>query len=136
MTSGAAEPASNLAVLVAEDNVINQKVIVRLLRVLGCTVEAVATGSAVLAVCAERHFDLVLMDIRMPEMDGVEAARGLRQLLPVEQMPRIYAMTAGVDAEDEQACLDAGMAGFLPKPVVMADLQALLASLQGAESSQ
>jgi CheY-like chemotaxis protein len=132
----AEEPTTGLVVLVAEDNVVNQKIIVRMLRGLGCEVEAVANGGEVLAACAAHRFDLVLMDIRMPEMDGMEAARALRHSLPADQLPCIYAMTAGVDAEDQAACLEAGMAGFLPKPVAMAELQALVARVQGRDSPQ
>lgn len=132
VTNQASEPAGIVTVLVAEDNLLNQKVIVRLLRSLGCEVEAVVTGREVLAACAQRKFDLVLMDIRMPEMDGLEAARALRQQLPAQQLPSIYAITAGVDPHDHQACLDAGMAGFLSKPVVLADLQALVDDVRTA----
>jgi CheY-like chemotaxis protein len=118
-----------LQVLIAEDNLLNQKVIVRLVRSLGCDVEAVANGNEVLAACAARRFDVVLMDIRMPEMDGLEAARCLRRQLAVEQQPRIYALTAGIAAEDRQACFDAGMDGFVAKPVVKEQLEELFAAV-------
>lgn len=125
----AKEPATSLRVLVAEDNVLNQKVIVRLVRSLGCEVEAAANGNEVLAACRARRFDVVLMDIRMPEMDGLEAARRLRAELPAEQQPHIYALTAGIAPEDRQACFDAGLEGFVAKPVLREDLAALLAGL-------
>jgi CheY-like chemotaxis protein len=121
----AMKPTACLAVLVAEDNLLNQKVIVRLVRSLGYDVEAVADGGEALAACMRRRFDVVLMDIRMPTMDGLEAARRLRQELPPDQQPRIYAMTAGVTAEDRQACFDAGMDGFVAKPVVREQLEEL-----------
>jgi CheY-like chemotaxis protein len=129
MTNEAQQPLAALQVLVAEDNLINQKVIVRVVRSLGCVVEAVADGRAVLDACRNRCFDVVLMDVRMPEMDGLEAARWLRGQLPAAQQPRIYAMTAGVAPEDRQACLDAGMDGFVAKPIVREELAALLAQL-------
>jgi CheY-like chemotaxis protein len=69
------------------------------------------------------------MDIRMPEMDGLEAARCLRRQLAVEQQPRIYALTAGIAAEDRQACFDAGMDGFVAKPVVKEQLEELFAAV-------
>ena len=133
--SEAAEPASSLRVLVAEDNVLNQKVIVRLVRSLGCAVEVAANGLEVLAACRTCRFDLVLMDIRMPEMDGLEAARRLRAELPAGQQPHIYALTAGIAPEDRQACFEAGMEGFVAKPVLREDLQALLAGLANSDLS-
>lgn len=130
MTANSAiSPASGLAVLVAEDNLLNQKVIVRLVRSLGCAVEAANNGHEVLDACARRQFDVVLMDIRMPEMDGLEAAHHLREEFSAEQQPYIYAMTAGVTPEDRQACLDAGMDGFIAKPVVREQLEALFGTL-------
>ena len=128
--SEAVEPASSLRVLVAEDNALNQKVIVRLVRSLGCEVEVAANGYEVLAACRTCRFDLVLMDIRMPEMDGLEAARLLRAELPIEQQPHIYALTAGIAPEDRQACFEAGMEGFVAKPVLREDLAALLGGLE------
>lgn len=123
------KPPSGLKVLVAEDNLLNQKVIVRLVQSIGCDVEAVANGCEVVAACARCRFDVVLMDIRMPEMDGLEAARCLRRQLPVEMQPYIYALTAGIAAEDRQACYDAGMNGFVAKPVVREQLEELFAVL-------
>lgn len=119
-----------LHILVAEDNALNRKLIVRLLSGLDCTVDAVETGRAVLAAVQARHYDLVLMDVRMPDLDGIEAAQQIAQILPPEERPIIYAVTAGVSAEEQRACLDAGMSGFLAKPVQLAEVRALLASLQ------
>lgn len=129
MANQALEPTACLSVLVAEDNILNQKVIGRVVRSLGCDVEVVANGREVLAACAQRHFDVVLMDIRMPEMDGLEAAQALRRDFPPQQQPRIYALTAGIAAEDRQACYDAGMDGFVAKPVVSEELDALFTTL-------
>jgi CheY-like chemotaxis protein len=134
MANSAMTPAACLSVLVAEDNLLNQKVIMRLVRSLGCDVEAVANGLEVLVACARRRFDVVLMDVRMPEMNGLEAARRLRQELPTEQQPHIYAMTAGVTAADRQACFDAGMNGFVAKPVVREELEKLFAGLPPREA--
>ena len=119
-----------LQILVAEDNALNRKLIVRLLSGLDCTVDAVETGRAVLAAVQARRYDLVLMDVRMPDLDGIEAAQQIAQMLPPDERPMIYAVTAGVSAEEQRACLDAGMSGFLAKPVQLAEVRALLASLQ------
>jgi CheY-like chemotaxis protein len=123
----AAPPASSrpCTVLLAEDNLPNQKIVLHLLRELGCEAEAVDTGGKVLEALKRRPFDLVLMDVRMPEMDGIEATRRLRRELPREAQPIVYALTAGVAENEVQLCLDAGMDGFLSKPVVRAELAAL-----------
>lgn len=121
-------PARPLAVLLAEDNLPNQKIILYLLREIGCDVEAVETGVKALAALHRRPFDLVLMDVRMPEMSGIEATQHLRRELPPEAQPVVYALTAGVGEDEVQACLAAGMNGFLAKPVVRAELAALCAT--------
>lgn len=77
-----------------------------------------------------QQYDLVLMDVQMPEMDGIEATRRIRSGFADEQQPRIVAMTAGAMPEDRQACLTAGMNGFLTKPI---RLDQLLAVLEGSE---
>lgn len=121
-------PASDLFVLVAEDNTLNQKIVVRMVRNLGCSVDAVATGLEVMEAVRRRKYDIVLMDIRMPDMNGIEATRLIRQELPPQQQPRIYALTAGIGPEEQQACHDAGMDGFVAKPVVMEELAALFST--------
>jgi CheY-like chemotaxis protein len=75
-----------------------------------------------------RRYDIVLMDIRMPEMNGLEATAAIRNELPSDQQPRIYALTAGVSPDERQACFDAGMDGFVAKPVVMEQLAQLVAT--------
>ena len=123
------QPAADLSVLVAEDNSLNQKIVVRMVRSFGCYVEAVANGLEVMEAVHRRRYDIVLMDIRMPEMNGLEATRLIRQQLPADQQPRVYALTAGIGPEERQACYDVGMDGFVAKPVVMEQLASLLATL-------
>ena len=108
--------------LVAEDNVINQKVITRLLASLGVTPVVVADGNeAVTAIQsraeAGRPFDIVLMDIMMPEMDGLTATRAIRALGTSFRQPHIIALTANVMQGDRERCLAAGCDAYLPKPV-------------------
>lgn len=123
------QPASDLFVLVAEDNSLNQKIVVRMVRSLGCNVEAVANGLEVMEAVQRRRYDVVLMDIRMPEMNGLEATRLIRQQLPADQQPRVYALTAGIGPDERQACYDVGMDGFVAKPVVLEQLASLFAKL-------
>ena len=114
-------------VLVAEDNVLNQRIIAHVLRGLGCDVELVETGVQAVAALTQKHYDLVLMDVRMPEMDGLEATRQVRRMLPADAQPRIYALTAGTSQEERDECVDAGMDGFLAKPIQREQLAELCA---------
>ena len=121
--------ASGLAVLIAEDNLLNQKIVMRMVRSLGCDADAVANGLEVMDAIGRRRYDVVLMDIRMPELNGIEATRRIRAQLPAEEQPHIYALTAGIGPEERQACHDVGMEGFVAKPVVLEQLAALFATL-------
>ena len=120
-------PASPpLRILLAEDNPVNQQVAQLLLAKLGHEVVTVDNGRrAVQAVQAEA-FDVVLMDVHMPEMDGLEATRRIRSGLPADRQPYIVAVTASVLLEDRTECLRAGMDDHLAKPVRAADLADLL----------
>ncbi len=116
-------------VLLAEDNVINQQVAVGLLEMFGCVVHLVQNGrEAVDAVEECTHFDVVLMDCQMPEMDGFEATRRIREiesLAPGRRIP-IIALTANAMTGDRERCLDAGMDDFLSKPYKPRDLREVL----------
>jgi CheY-like chemotaxis protein len=115
-----------LRILVAEDNVINQQVALSFLERLGYRADVVANGMEVLASLHRQPYDVVLMDVQMPEMDGLEATRRIRQLSPselaAEAQPHIIAMTANALKEDYHVCLAAGMDDYLSKPVQVDDL--------------
>ncbi|GAB4565762.1 MAG: hypothetical protein Kow0047_16600 [Anaerolineae bacterium] len=118
-----------LRILVAEDNVVNQKVTLRILERLGYRADVAANGLEVLQAVRRQPYDVILMDVQMPEMDGLEATRQIRQGLPSHQQPYIIAMTANAMAEDRDICLEAGMEDYISKPVRIDDLtQALLAA--------
>ena len=114
-------PAS-LRVLLAEDNVVNQMVAQRLLHRLGHFVDIAGDGHEALDAVLKTDYDVVLMDIHMPNMDGLDATRAIRSLIPAPRQPQIVAMTASSLPEDRRACAEAGMNGYLLKPVRMADL--------------
>ncbi|HWQ19574.1 MAG TPA: response regulator [Methanotrichaceae archaeon] len=113
-TEGKQKP---LRILLAEDNPVNQKVTWRMLKNMGYLAEVVSNGSEVLQAIEQRPYDVILMDVTMPEMDGLEATRRIRQLLPHEKQPKIIAITALASHGDREMCLDAGMDYYLSKPI-------------------
>jgi CheY-like chemotaxis protein len=112
-------------VLLAEDNPTNQFVMSKLLRDLGLDVDLAENGAEALERIREHDYDLVLMDVQMPEMDGLDATRAIRGMPARNRLP-VVALTANAFTEDRDRCYAAGMNGFLPKPV---DPQALRAEL-------
>jgi CheY-like chemotaxis protein len=122
-----AAPARLVTILVAEDNVVNQRVAQGLLTRRGHKVTVVNNGREALDALAREAFDLVLMDVQMPEMDGLEATRRIRADGPSPQ-PRIVAMTANAMQGDREACLAAGMDDYLAKPIRPEQLAAAIAA--------
>ncbi|MBI3799239.1 MAG: response regulator, partial [Deltaproteobacteria bacterium] len=116
-----------LHILLAEDNAVNQKLAVRLLEKWGHTVIVANTGKAVLEALEHDTFDLVLMDVQMPEMDGLEATAAIRakERLTRTHLP-IVAMTAGAMTEDKERCRAAGMDDYVSKPLKTEALMAIL----------
>lgn len=113
-------PSVQAHVLVAEDNRINQLYILELLKHLGCTTDLAINGEEAVAKMMRGDYDLVLMDCQMPEVDGYQATRKLRQMESQQGRTRrlpIIALTANAMAEDRQRCLDAGMDDYVAKPV-------------------
>jgi PAS domain S-box-containing protein len=124
-----------LRVLLAEDNPINQKVAAGLLAHRGHRVEVVNDGAAAVEAARQGDFDVILMDVQMPEMDGLEATRLIRQFDRRDgRRRRIVAMTAHAMAEDQERCLSAGMDSYLPKPFLPEDLFAAV-ELRGASDA-
>ncbi|MCC6930154.1 MAG: response regulator [Gemmatimonadaceae bacterium] len=111
------EQGHGVHVLLAEDNMVNQVVVVALLAHLGCTVDVAPDGSAAVRRWSEGHFDLILMDCQMPGMDGLEATRQIRAAEAGSTHVPIVALTANAMPEDRMACLAAGMDDHIAKPV-------------------
>jgi PAS domain S-box-containing protein len=115
-----------LTILVADDNLVNQKVARRLLERWGYRPDIVNNGVELLEAVGRRHYDVVFLDVQMPVMDGLEAARTICAKMPPERRPRLVAFTAGVLQQDREQCIDAGMDDFLAKPLDVEKLQAAL----------
>ena len=115
---------ADIRVLIAEDNVSNQKVILSMLKRLGYSAHAVSSGKEALQALAAEDYDVVLMDVRMPEMDGLEATRIIRQ--NYHSRIKIIAITAYALKGDKERCLEAGMDDYISKPVRMEELEKML----------
>lgn len=109
--------ANALRILLAEDNPVNQKVAVRMLKKLGYDADVARTGVEALEKLAASRYDVVLMDIMMPEMDGIETTRKIIERYPENERPRIIALTANAMRGDRERCLAAGMDDYLAKPL-------------------
>jgi CheY-like chemotaxis protein len=123
-----AEPAGDdsslaqLRLLVAEDNLVNQKVIRQMLKKIGCQADIVVNGAQAGAAVQRGEYDIVFMDVQMPEMDGYEATRFIRRTVPAKCQPWIVALTANAMTGDEEKCLEVGMDAYLSKPLIFSRL--------------
>ena len=125
-------PSTNLVytqperVLLAEDNFVNQKVALRMLARLGYRADLAANGHEVLAAVRRQSYDVILMDVAMPELDGLEATRRIRTMSPADERPWIVALTANAMQGDRELCLAAGMDDYIRKPIKLSELAAAL----------
>lgn len=127
-----APPAMHI--LLAEDNPINQKVTLRLLKSLGLGADVVENGLEAVNAVESKGYDVVLMDVMMPIMDGLEATRQIRQRFrSMPTPPRIIAVTANAMAGDRERCLEAGMDDYIPKPLRLEALRGALDSITAAQ---
>ncbi len=115
-----------LKILVAEDNAINQQVIKRVLLQYGYASDLAVDGEEATAAVQRQRYDLVFMDVQMPEIDGLEATRRIDKLLAPSERPYIVALTANAMKEDREACMAAGMNDYLSKPIRQPELKAVL----------
>jgi GAF domain-containing protein/DNA-binding response OmpR family regulator len=127
----AATPAAGLRILLAEDNPVNQKLAIRLLKQMGLEATVVGDGAEAVRAVGEGSYDLVLMDVQMPELDGLEATRRIRARWPDRPL-RIVGLTANAMAGDREACLAAGMDDYVSKPIRPEELAAAIARTPAA----
>ena len=121
--------ASSLKVLVAEDNPVNQLVVLKMLAKLGVRADLVTDGRQAVIAVSKACYDLVLMDVQMPEMDGLTATQQIRNSLAADLQPAIFGLTAHAAMEYRDICLRAGMNGCLTKPIEPEKLRGLIAEL-------
>jgi CheY-like chemotaxis protein len=126
---------SSLRILLAEDNTVNQKVALRLLDQLGYRSDVASNGLEALEALERQPYDVVLMDVQMPELDGLDASRRICERWPADVRPRIIAMTANAMPEDREACFAAGMDDYVAKPIRSNELAAALLRARPLEGS-
>ncbi|MEM9454602.1 MAG: response regulator [Myxococcota bacterium] len=120
-----------LSILVAEDNPVNQQLAEAVLRKMGYRVDIVGDGAEVIEVVQRRSYDVVLMDMHMPKIDGLDATRRIRGELASDRQPHIIAVTASATTQDRLKCMDAGMNDYLSKPFRSKELVAALERVRG-----
>jgi CheY-like chemotaxis protein len=118
-----------LKILLAEDNAVNQKLALRLLEQMGYRADVASNGVEAIDSIQRQIYDVILMDIQMPEMDGLDATRSIRKLSSLKQ-PRIIAMTANAMQGDREMCIAAGMEDYISKPIRVNELMDALLKVQ------
>lgn len=125
-----------LRILLAEDNPINQKVMIQMMKKIGYRADIASDGLQVLHAVELQPYDIIPMDVQMPKMDGLEAAKTIRQRIASAAQPCIIAITAYVLEGDRKKCLDAGMDDYLSKPVKLEELRSALESFSSKARSE
>ena len=125
---------SQYRILLAEDNLVNQKLAAMMLKKLGYIADIANNGLEVLQMVEKRFYDLILMDMQMPEMDGVTATKIIHQ--SNQPQPRIIAVTANALEEDRQLCFDAGMNDFVTKPLLIQEINRIIAEYSETKSKK
>ena len=123
-----------LRILLAEDNLVNQKVALRILEQSGYWADIAANGQEVLQAIDRQPYDVILMDVQMPEMDGLEATRRILERFPKKKdRPHIIAMTANAMQSDREMCLEAGMDDYVAKPIRVPELMEALGKVKAGK---
>ena len=111
-----------LTILLAEDNIVNQKVALHILQKMGYRADLAANGLEVISALKRQFYDVILMDVQMPEMDGLNATSEIHKIWPQNKHPRIIAMTANTMQGDREKCINAGMDDYISKPIHVEEL--------------
>jgi CheY-like chemotaxis protein len=126
----------SLSVLIADDNALNQNLLRRLVGKLGHSADVVSNGREAVAAVAQQPYDAVLMDVLMPEMDGLAAAEAICRRWPRGNRPRLIALTALAGPGDQERCIKAGFDDYMSKPVHLADLVEALKAAAGYRTNR
>lgn len=129
------EKRKNYKILLAEDNIINQKVAIRMLNSSGYKVDAVMNGEQAINIYSDQDYDLILMDVQMPEMDGFTATKKIREMDPPKNSIPIIAITAHALVGDRERCLEAGMNDYVSKPIMAKDIVQIIDRLLRIDQS-
>jgi CheY-like chemotaxis protein/nitrogen-specific signal transduction histidine kinase len=128
------DPSHSLRILLAEDNLVNQKVAIHMLKKIGYQADVVMNGLEAIETLQKSIYDVVLMDLQMPKMDGIEATRHIISSFPPERRPQIVAMTANAMEGDREICLAAGMNDYITKPINIEQLAKALSNCRPISS--
>jgi CheY-like chemotaxis protein len=126
----------HLTILVAEDNAVNRRLITKVLESAGHRVTAVANGKDAVRTVEAEMFDLILMDMEMPDIDGLEATKTIRAIEPKNVHVPIYALTAHTLPGDRDKCFEAGMDGFISKPIAVDDVLRIVAEVASSQGAK
>ena len=113
-------------ILIAEDSLVNQMIMTRMLKHLGLLVDVVSSGSEAVSAVNDFRYDVVFMDVNMPTMDGIEATKKIINSHPFNDRPKIVALTASTLPEEKEKCMEAGMDDFITKPVRLEEVASTL----------
>ena len=125
-----------LRILLAEDTVVNQKVALLMLKKMGYRADVAANGLEVLSALHRQHYDIVFMDVQMPEMDGLETTQKILEKWDIHKRPYIIAMTANAMQGDREICLSVGMDDYISKPIKVMDIFTALNRYTGIINSR
>ncbi|MHA7581029.1 PAS domain S-box protein [Paenibacillus vandeheii] len=125
-----------MRILVAEDHPVNRKILTEYLEKLGYQADVCANGVEAIEAISQNAYDIVLMDLQMPVMDGLKATDLVHRLIPQERIPAIIAVTGNAKREDKEACLELGMRDFISKPIMLSELKRVLQQWGPADEPQ
>lgn len=117
---------TQVKILIAEDSLVNQKILLRILEQFGYYADVVSTGYEALMAVDTVEYDIIFMDVHMPEMDGLEATRRILNSRRADERPKIIALTANALSDDKYKCIEAGMDDYITKPVRLEEVVSIL----------
>jgi CheY-like chemotaxis protein len=127
------EKSDRPSILLVEDDIVNQRVAKEMLKHLGFQPDLASNGLEAIQALEHRRYDIILMDLKMPKMNGLEATKAIRARFPPYEQPHIIAVTAYAMTYDREKCISAGMDDYLSKPVMLDDLKEIISRYSSHE---